>query len=101
MPVILYKSKYICRSATLSGGAEIYGRSGIDYLFYGGGAEASKSDDEAEPPETDSLSTLASLSDWQLFDKVRSQDIKLLKKLNIGTIFDFMVEKKKVKFGLQ
>lgn len=28
IPVILYKNKYICRSATLSSGAEIYGRSG-------------------------------------------------------------------------
>jgi len=37
-------------------------------------------------------------SEWQLFDRVRNQDIKLLKTLNIGTIVDFMVEKKKVKF---
>lgn len=35
LPVILYKGKYICRSATLSGGPEIYGRSGLDYFFYG------------------------------------------------------------------
>lgn len=40
-------------------------------------------------------------SEWQLFDRVRSQDIKLLKTLNIGTIVDFMVEKKKVKFGMK
>ena len=40
-------------------------------------------------------------SDWPLFDSVRSQDIKLLKALNVGTIVDFMVEKKKVKFGLK
>lgn len=36
--------------------------------------------------------------EWQLFDRVRSQDIKLLKTLNVETIVDFMVEKKKVKF---
>lgn len=36
--------------------------------------------------------------EWQLFDRVRNQDIKLLKTLNVGTIADFMVEKKKVKF---
>lgn len=35
LPVILFKGKYICRSATLSGGPEIYGRSGLDYLFFG------------------------------------------------------------------
>lgn len=40
-------------------------------------------------------------SDWPLFDQIRSQDIKLLKTLNVGTIVDFMVEKKKVKFGLK
>lgn len=40
-------------------------------------------------------------SDWPLFDQTRSQDIKLLKAFNVGTIIDFMVEKKKVKFGLK
>lgn len=43
----------------------------------------------------------SSNSDWPLFDQIRSQDIKLLKTLNVGTIVDFMVEKKKVKFGLK
>lgn len=37
-------------------------------------------------------------SEWQLFDRVRNQDIKLLKTFNIGTIVDLMLEKKKVKF---
>lgn len=36
VPVILFEGKNICRSATLSGGAEIYGRSGYDFLFAGG-----------------------------------------------------------------
>lgn len=40
-------------------------------------------------------------SDWPLMDQIRNQDIKLLKTLNVGTIIDFMVEKKKVKFGLK
>lgn len=43
----------------------------------------------------------SSNSEWPLFDQIRSQDIKLLKTLNVGTIVDFMVEKKKVKFGLK
>lgn len=38
---------------------------------------------------------------WALFDQLRHSDIKLLKALNVGTIVDFMVEKKKVKFGLK
>ena len=36
VPVILYEGKHICRSATISGGAEIYGRSGFDFFFTGG-----------------------------------------------------------------
>jgi myotubularin-related protein 14 len=33
VPVILYGNKYICRSSTLSSGAEMYGRSGLGWLF--------------------------------------------------------------------
>lgn len=95
LPVILYKGKYICRSATLSGGPEIYGRSGIDYLFSGSETGAVPYDNIESDPDTTN-----SQSDWQLFDRVRSQDIKLLKTFNVGTIVDFMVEKKKVKFGM-
>lgn len=40
-------------------------------------------------------------TNWPLFDQIRNQDIRLLKMLNVGTIVDFMVEKKKVKFGLK
>ncbi|CAH1153683.1 unnamed protein product [Phaedon cochleariae] len=100
IPVILYKGKYICRSSTLSGGPEIYGRSGLDYLFYGSGDTSSKPRTEDEVDVACESETVSSQSDWQLFDKVRSQDIKLLKKLNVGTIVDLMVEKKKVKFGM-
>lgn len=115
LPVILYKGKYISRSATLSGGPEIYGRSGLDYFFYGLDTNNAKSttieDDVYEAQETlvveDSVQDeLAAPTadknngEWQLFDRVRSQDIKLLKTQNIGIIVDFMVEKKKVKFGM-
>ncbi|XP_015599397.1 myotubularin-related protein 14 [Cephus cinctus] len=95
LPVILYKGRHICRSATLSGGPEIYGRSGLDYLFAGSEAAAVVQQQVDEARGGDSM-----ISDWQLFDKVRNQDIKLLKTLNVGTIIDFMVEKKKVKFGM-
>ncbi|KAK0173796.1 hypothetical protein PV328_006942 [Microctonus aethiopoides] len=96
LPVILYKGRHICRSATLSGGPEIYGRSGLNYLFASNeaaGAGVHEQVDEARGGDS-------VLSDWQLFDKVRNQDIKLLKTLNVGNIIDFMVEKKKVKFGM-
>ncbi|KAJ1525944.1 hypothetical protein ONE63_009130 [Megalurothrips usitatus] len=97
LPVILYQGKHICRSATLSGGPEIYGRSGLDYLFSGSDTQSeekeSKEDEEVDerPPTS---------GDWQLFDRVRSQDIRLLKLFNVGTIVDLMLEKKKVKFGV-
>ncbi|XP_075219399.1 egg-derived tyrosine phosphatase isoform X2 [Lycorma delicatula] len=93
LPVIFFRGKHICRSATLSGGPEIYGRSGLDYLFSGEEATSIGEDcaEEEEPLAT---------GDWQLFDRVRSQDIRLLQTLNVGTIVDLMVEKKKVKFGM-
>lgn len=53
--------------------------------------------DEVDTPEPEA----SNQSEWQLFDKVRNQDIKLLKTLNVGTIVDLMVEKKKVKFGVK
>ncbi|XP_045596587.1 phosphatidylinositol-3,5-bisphosphate 3-phosphatase MTMR14 isoform X2 [Procambarus clarkii] len=92
IPTILYKENYICRSATLSGGPEMYGRSGMDYLFNSSSANRVDDDDDDEIPQT--------TSDWQLFDRVRSQDIRLLKACNVGVIVDLMVEKKKVKFGV-
>ncbi|XP_046428969.1 myotubularin-related protein 14 isoform X1 [Neodiprion fabricii] len=97
LPVILYKGKYICRSATLSGGPEIYGRSGLDYFFSGNdGANSLPPEEEVDEATGGELTS----GDWQLFDRVRSHDIRLLKTLNVGTIVDFMVEKKKVKFGM-
>lgn len=97
VPVILLDGKHVCRSATLSGGPEIYGRSSYDFFFAGksGGAR----DEEAEDEESDMPYPQTS-SDWQLFDRVRSQDIKLLKLFNVSHICDLMVEKKKVKFGM-
>ncbi|RZF43298.1 hypothetical protein LSTR_LSTR001559 [Laodelphax striatellus] len=88
VPVIYFKGKYVCRSATLSGGIEIYGRSGLDFL-------------STTEPDSDSVQLEEEMSgNWQLFNRVRSHDIRLLQTLNIGTIVDFMVEKKKVKYGI-
>ncbi|XP_027629051.1 myotubularin-related protein 14 isoform X1 [Tupaia chinensis] len=39
-PVILFKGKHICRSATLAGWGELYGRSGYNYIFSGGADDA-------------------------------------------------------------
>ncbi|KAM9365090.1 phosphatidylinositol-3,5-bisphosphate 3-phosphatase MTMR14 [Pholidichthys leucotaenia] len=93
-PVILYKGKHICRSSTLAGWTELYGRSSYNYIFSGG------SDDtwmESEVPEDEGA---VRIGESQLFDKVRGLDIKLLRYLSVRYICDLMVEKKKVKFGL-
>ncbi|XP_036187973.1 myotubularin-related protein 14 isoform X4 [Myotis myotis] len=39
-PVILFKGKHICRSATLAGWGELYGRTGYNYIFSGGADDA-------------------------------------------------------------
>ncbi|KAM9325541.1 phosphatidylinositol-3,5-bisphosphate 3-phosphatase MTMR14 [Gastrophryne carolinensis] len=93
-PVILYKGKHICRSATLAGWGELYGRTGYNYIFSGG------SDDTWADPEVTEDDAAARNGDSQLFDKVRGHDIKLLRYLSIRYICDLMVENKKVKFGL-
>ncbi|XP_076038011.1 egg-derived tyrosine phosphatase isoform X2 [Oratosquilla oratoria] len=95
VPSILYKGSYICRSSTLSGGAEMYGRSGIEYLFSSTNSSSSRGDCDEEEEEI-----IQTDSDWQLFDRVRSHDIRLLKIFKVGVIVDLMVEKKKVKFGV-
>ncbi|KAE8612436.1 hypothetical protein XENTR_v10012854 [Xenopus tropicalis] len=93
-PVILYKGKHICRSATLAGWGELYGRTGYNYIFSGG------SDDAWADTEVAEEDAAARNGDSQLFDKVRGHDIKLLRYLSVRYICDLMVENKKVKFGL-
>uniref|UniRef100_A0A8B9LSY1 Myotubularin related protein 14 n=1 Tax=Astyanax mexicanus TaxID=7994 RepID=A0A8B9LSY1_ASTMX len=94
-PVILYNGKHVCRSSTLAGWGELYGRTGYNYIFSGG------SDDTwAESEEVPDDDTVVRNGDSQLFDKVRGSDIKLLKYLSVRYICDLMVENKKVKFGL-
>ncbi|XP_058451597.1 myotubularin-related protein 14 isoform X2 [Malaya genurostris] len=100
LPVILYKGKFICRSATLSGGPEIYGRSGLEYFAYAAEATLPEPGDEAYEAQEDSSSDESDSKDWPLFGRLRRKDIRLLKALNVGTIIDFMVENKKVKFWL-
>ncbi|XP_071943784.1 phosphatidylinositol-3,5-bisphosphate 3-phosphatase MTMR14-like [Antedon mediterranea] len=94
MPVILYNGKHICRSATLSGGAEMYGRTSMGYLSGTKEVDFRQIDDEEIPVN------YSERNDWPLFDKYRGQDIKLLKFLEIESICDLMMERKKVKFGM-
>lgn len=101
LPVILYGGKYVCRSATLSGGPEIYGRSGLEYFAYAAEATPPEPGDEAYDVQEDSSSDESESKDWPLFGRLRRKDIRLLKALNVGTIIDFMVENKKVKFWMK
>ncbi|KAM4588812.1 phosphatidylinositol-3,5-bisphosphate 3-phosphatase MTMR14 [Odontesthes bonariensis] len=94
-PVILYNGKHICRSSTLAGWGELYGRTGYNYIFSGGGDDTWTESEEV--PEDDCA---VRNGDSQLFDKVRGHDIKLLRYLSVRYICDLMVENKKVKFGL-
>uniref|UniRef100_A0AAZ3P0D0 Myotubularin related protein 14 n=1 Tax=Oncorhynchus tshawytscha TaxID=74940 RepID=A0AAZ3P0D0_ONCTS len=97
-PVILYNGKHICRSSTLAGWGELYGRTGYNYIFSGGIDDTWGAESEPEVPEDDSARLVN--GDSQLFDKVRGLDIKLLRYLSVRYICDLMVENKKVKFGL-
>uniref|UniRef100_A0A8D2E0M9 Myotubularin related protein 14 n=1 Tax=Sciurus vulgaris TaxID=55149 RepID=A0A8D2E0M9_SCIVU len=94
-PVILFKGKHICRSATLAGWGELYGRSGYNY-FFSGGADDAWADVEDITEEDCALRS----GDTHLFDKVRGYDIRLLRYLSVKYICDLMVENKKVKFGM-
>ncbi|XP_069332171.1 phosphatidylinositol-3,5-bisphosphate 3-phosphatase MTMR14 isoform X8 [Eulemur rufifrons] len=94
-PVILFKGKHICRSATLAGWGELYGRSGYNY-FFSGGADDAWADVEDVTEEDCALRS----GDTHLFDKVRGYDIRLLRYLSVKYICDLMVENKKVKFGM-
>lgn len=106
VPVILYRGKHVCRSATLSTATEAISRTGIDmaYDFYSSTIASTSSVDEdtsleapcSEFPEICKEDPMS----FELIDKVRWSDVRLLRTLNVGTIVDFMVEKKKVKYGV-
>uniref|UniRef100_A0A3P9LUK2 Myotubularin related protein 14 n=1 Tax=Oryzias latipes TaxID=8090 RepID=A0A3P9LUK2_ORYLA len=95
-PVILYNGKHICRSATLAGWGELYGRTGYNYIFSGNTCSSRFTPRR----EVKSEFCFPWNGDSQLFDKVRGHDIKLLRYLSVRYICDLMVENKKVKFGL-
>ncbi|XP_051931087.1 myotubularin-related protein 14 isoform X3 [Hippocampus zosterae] len=94
-PVIFYNGKHICRSSTLAGWGELYGRTGYNYIFSGGSDDTWEDSEEILEDDCGVRN-----GDSQLFDKVRGHDIKLLRYLSVRYICDLMVENKKVKFGL-
>lgn len=75
----------------------MFGRAGLDFLLSSvasGGTSSVQpvTQEESLPKEESKLIDLK--------NKVRNYDVELLKTLNVGTIVDFMVEKKKVKYGM-
>lgn len=97
VPVILYKGRHVCRSSTLSSGPEMFGRAGLDFLL---SSVASGSTSSVQPVTQEESLPKEESKLIDLKNKVRNHDIELLKTLNVGTIVDFMVEKKKVKYGM-
>lgn len=121
VPVILYDGKHICRSATLSGGIEMYTRTLVDYLCgpsrcrfsqfcvssglvdphcYGRPSTSRLREEYEELPGDADTSHLPE-DDASLHDELRKEDIELLRLLSVDQICDFMVEGKKKKCGIK
>lgn len=92
-PVILYKGKHICRSATLAGWQELFGRKGMDMVLSGGSANGRAYEDMNSSTQSNTGGSR------DMFDRHRGRDIQLLEELNVKYICDLMVENKKVKCG--
>ncbi|CAF3858306.1 unnamed protein product [Adineta steineri] len=120
VPVILIDGKYICRSSTVASWGEVYSRSGVDRLLDTStrttaplildspvnpsgvttdldgppniaieGAAAAAASSNTEVPQQQNI-----------FDKLRGADIDLLKVLDVSSIVNLMVEKRKIMFGV-
>lgn len=119
VPVIRIANKYICRSSTLAGLAEVYGRATSRMLMslaFGdsateenrraaeaaaaivAAADAEGAEQNRVIPHIDEAELEKNMS---LMDATRASDIKLLKYLKVSVIADLMVEMKKVKFGVK
>ncbi|XP_068143736.1 myotubularin-related protein 14 [Drosophila tropicalis] len=97
VPVIMYRGKYICRSATLSVMPETYAN--YAYNCLSGGTYAPPNGDENDADSTDE-SLINHINDQTQFsyDEVIKSDIQLLHTLNVSTIVDLMVENRKIKY---
>ncbi|TMW40780.1 hypothetical protein DOY81_014140, partial [Sarcophaga bullata] len=90
VPVIMYRGKYICRSATISINAETYGRKAVDYAYDCiNGTNYSEranhvADDENNDNGEDSLMnpSLNGQSPFSILKKYIKSDIQLLKHPN-------------------
>ncbi|CAF3568061.1 unnamed protein product [Rotaria socialis] len=126
-PVILIDGKYICRSSTVASWGEVYSRSGVDRFLDSGNRTANSSlvdtsmnptavaNELDGPPSmaivgaaaaaaasssSSSSSNVEVPQQQNIFDKLRGADIDLLKVLDVSSIVNLMVEKKKIMFGV-
>ncbi|ALC41083.1 EDTP [Drosophila busckii] len=104
VPVIMYRGKYICRSATLSVMPETYGRKVVDYAYdcLSGGNYAMPPNGEENDADSTDESLINQINDQSQsqfsYDEVIKSDIQLLNALNVSTIVDLMVENRKIKY---
>lgn len=102
VPVIMYRGKYICRSATLSVMPETYGRKVVDYAYdclSGNYAAPNGEENEADTTDESLINHINDQTQSQFsYDEVIKSDIQLLHTLNVSTIVDLMVENRKIKY---
>lgn len=110
VPVILFRGKYICRSATISIMPETYGRRVVDYAYdciNGSSSSSSSNNNRNNPPtpnddDNDGQSYESIINSTEpspfSYEEVIKSDIQLLTTLNVTTIIDLMMEKRKVKY---
>lgn len=121
MPVIFYKNRYVCRSATISCGCEMFLKRGFSFFYRLFGYEAEDAvcrgaccDSDLteserlkiEPPVVNN-DVVPDNEDEQVesffnsHNTLRGADIRVLKRFKVKGIVDLMVEKKKCKYGLK
>jgi len=102
VPVIMFRGKYICRSATLSVMPETYGRKVVDYAYdclSGNYAAPNGEENESDTTDESLINHINDQSQSQFsYDEVIKSDIQLLHTLNVSTIVDLMVENRKIKY---
>ncbi len=113
--------KYICRSSTVASWGEVYSRSGVDRLsdtstrtsnplIIDSSSNPSTVTMDLDGPPNIAIAGAAAVAassntevpqQQNIFDKLRGADIDLLKILDVGSIVNLMVEKRKKMFGVK
>ncbi len=106
----MFLFKYICRSSTVASWGEVYPRSSVDRLIDTTIRTTSQpiTDIDGLPNSAiDGAAAAAASSNVEvpqqqnIFDKLRGADIDLLKMLDVSSIVNLMVEKRKIMFGVK